>query len=203
MFNVKSYLLRIRPSFKYVFFLVLSFLFVLVNSEASSPWKEIYPLDSSMFIIIGREFLQGKILYKEIYDHKGPILFVLEGLCQFLMSGRNGVFYLEIFTVFISMYFIQKVAMLMSVNRLLSYSLVLFFLLILRYLYAGGNTNEMYALPTFFISFYILMIMHEKGYIGINKISIFFLLGFLFSFNFWIRANNALPLLSIPCFLFF
>lgn len=33
--------------------------------------------------------------------------------------------------------------------------------------------------------------------------SIFFTLAVLFSFNFWIRANNALPLLSIPCFLFF
>lgn len=203
MDNVKSYILRNRPSFKYIFFLVFSFLFVLVNSEASSPWKEIYPLDSSMFIIIGREILQGKILYKEIYDHKGPILFLLEALCQFFISGRSGVFYMEILTVFLSICFIFKTTILMSVNKLLSYSSVLFFLLVLRYLYGGGNTNEMYALPSFFISFYLLIIIHQQEYIGVKKVRTFFILGILFSFNFWIRANNALPLLAIPCFLFF
>lgn len=195
---MKSYLLRIRPLFKYVFFLALSFLFVLVNSEASSSWKEVYPLDSTIFMLIGHEILQGKILYKEIFDHKGPMLFVLEAISQFFGDYRKGVFYLEITTLFVSTVFLYKTAYLLTNNKLLSYSSVLSFFLILRYLYDGGNTNEMYSFPSFFISFFMFINIGTK-----KDFLLFFMLGLMFSAIFWIRPNNALPLLSFPCFLFF
>ncbi|MBK8143714.1 MAG: hypothetical protein IPK62_01320 [Bacteroidetes bacterium] len=45
-------------------------------------------IDSQVYIHTAHQILQGKILYKEVFDHKGPIMYVIECL-GFLFCGKT------------------------------------------------------------------------------------------------------------------
>ena len=62
---------------KLLFAFLLSFLFITICSKNSF----LYPMndwgDVNCFFIVGRSLLDGKVLYRDIYDQKGPILYFI------------------------------------------------------------------------------------------------------------------------------
>ena len=77
--------------------LVLAFA-VLFFCSKSSP---IYPIndwaDANVYLTIGKGMTQGKIPYRDLYDHKGPLLFALHALCAFVsFDSFAGVFLMEV-----------------------------------------------------------------------------------------------------------
>ena len=71
---------------------------VLFFCSKSSP---AYPIndwaDANIFFTIGKGMTQGKVVYRDLYDHKGPLLYALHALCA-LISFRDftGVFVMEV-----------------------------------------------------------------------------------------------------------
>ena len=69
----------------------------------------LYPLndwvDANIYFTMGKGMLNGRVLYRDIYDHKGPFLYFLHGLA-ILISNRSflGVYLIEIvaFTCFLA-----------------------------------------------------------------------------------------------------
>jgi hypothetical protein len=61
----------------YLFFLVLSF-GVLFVCSASSP---LYPIndwtDVNTYFTMGKGVVHGRIPYRDLFDHKGPLLYLL------------------------------------------------------------------------------------------------------------------------------
>ena len=60
-------------------------------------------MDANIFFTMGKSMLSGKVLYRDVFDHKGPVLYLLYGLGWLLdHTGFIGVFVLEIcgFAVF-------------------------------------------------------------------------------------------------------
>ncbi len=70
----------------------------LLFCSKSSP---LYPLndwsDANIYFSIGKGMLQGQVVYRDLYDHKGPLLYALHALCA-AMSPLSflGVFILEV-----------------------------------------------------------------------------------------------------------
>ena len=61
-------------------------------------------MDANIFFTMGKSMLSGKVLYRDVFDHKGPVLYLLYGLGWLLdHTGFIGVFVLEIcgFAVFL------------------------------------------------------------------------------------------------------
>lgn len=74
-----------------------SFLIITVLSK-SSP---LYPLnnwgDANCYFTVGRALLKGKILYRDIFDHKGPLLYFLHSAASLISDNSFlGVWILEI-----------------------------------------------------------------------------------------------------------
>lgn len=79
------------------FLLLLSTVLVTLFSTCSpiypiNPWD-----DANVFMTIGKSILKGKILYKDIFDQKGPILFFIhEFAAAISYTSFIGIYFLEI-----------------------------------------------------------------------------------------------------------
>jgi hypothetical protein len=59
--------------------------------------------DSGVFLYTGRQVLDGKIPYRDVWDHKGPFIFYLNALGLMLTNGSAwGVWTLELVWVLVS-----------------------------------------------------------------------------------------------------
>lgn len=54
-------------------------------------------MDANIFYTMGKSLFNGKVLYRDVFDHKGPVLYLLYGVGWLLDgTGFTGVFLLEI-----------------------------------------------------------------------------------------------------------
>lgn len=61
----------------YILF-VLAFLFLFSKSPLLFGWNASFHIDSQVYLYTGMKILDGKILYRDIFDHKGPMMYVFE-----------------------------------------------------------------------------------------------------------------------------
>ena len=75
---------------------------------SSSPLNEgITQNDSAVFQIMGRGMLNGQVMYKDLFDHKGPVMYVINAIA-YLISPQIGLFIVEILFIYIGAVFIYK-----------------------------------------------------------------------------------------------
>ena len=63
-------------------------------------------MDANIFFTMGKSMMQGKVLYRDVFDHKGPLLYLVYGIGTLLdATGFAGVFAVEIgaFAAFLSL----------------------------------------------------------------------------------------------------
>ena len=88
--------------------------------------------DSAVFLYIGRRMTEGKIPYLDLFDHKGPLLYLIEYLGCLLTPGRfAGVWFFEIVSLFVTLYLSCRAARILTkednqiyISLLLTYFLV-------------------------------------------------------------------------------
>lgn len=144
--------------------LLVVIIFISVLSLEQSPFfNGISNNDSSVFQIIGRGVLEGQVVYKDLYDHKGPIIFLINALA-ILINEQIGLFLLEIIFFWIGTIFIFKTSKIFLDNKksFICCSIYLFFSFICLY---GGNYTEEYAINIMCVAlYYIIKIIHQREY---------------------------------------
>lgn len=80
---------------------VLCLLMAAVLLGLCSRCSPLYPIndwvDANIFFTTGKSMLAGRVLYRDVFDHKGPLLYFLYGLGSLLdRRGFGGVFVLEV-----------------------------------------------------------------------------------------------------------
>ncbi len=96
---------------------------VLGICSKSSP---LYPMndwvDVHCFFTIGRALLDGQVLYTELYEQKGPVLYFLYALVSFLSdSSFLAVFALEVCSFTLFLYYSAKMVALYTNSQLFPY----------------------------------------------------------------------------------
>ncbi len=99
--------------------IVLFFLFSTLIMTICSQNSFLYPFntepDVSCFYTTGKSILHGKVLYRDIYEHKGLYLYFLYMLAYLVdNNGYLGVYLLEIISSTIFMYFSYKSLLVLS-----------------------------------------------------------------------------------------
>lgn len=78
---------------------------VLLLCSKSSPLFVLNDwMDANIFFTMGKSMFSGKVLYRDVFDHKGPVLYFIYGIGWLLdHTGFTGVFLLEVafFAVFL------------------------------------------------------------------------------------------------------
>lgn len=182
-----------KLNFKSIIFLfIISFLVIFFFSIGTSPFYEnYYTGDSSIFITIGKAMKEGKIVYKDIFDHKGPILFFIQMIGQYICDGRFGIFLLQILALFISNIFLYKSACFFTTNKKALLS-ILVSMIFMSYFIETGNYSEEYSLPFLSVCLYLAIKWLKSENKFSAKIYLYsFIYGVCFAIISFIRLNNS------------
>ncbi|NLL02507.1 MAG: hypothetical protein GX265_05780 [Mollicutes bacterium] len=126
------------------------------------PWN-----DSSGFLYDGKALLSGKTMYVDIFDHKGPLIFVINAF-GLLINGLKGVWLLDFISTFTFLLFSYKTIKLFS-NRLVGVCSILLLAMFMPYYLDIGNFTETFSLGFIGISLYFFS---KYFYNGNQKISV-------------------------------
>ena len=86
-----------KLSLKECSFLVLSAVLIITIASTSSPLFPFNPWDdANCFLTMGRGIVRGLVPYRDLYEQKGPVLYLVHALCS-LVPGKSftGVWILE------------------------------------------------------------------------------------------------------------
>lgn len=126
-----------------LFFLFLACVYFITRDACLTP-TTMTGYDASVFATFGGAWLDGLIPYKDLFDHKGPVIFFLSLLGYWLGGDFYGIVYVEIISLFLFS------ALFLYVNRNNTIIYLIFFLFIYSVFIAknleGGNLTEEYAL---------------------------------------------------------
>ena len=142
---------------------VLAFFF-LVNSPIHIWRLDETEVDSSVFKTIALMMDKGYMPYKDTFDHKGPLLYIINYL-GLKISYYRGVWLFEAIFMTITLFILYKIARLRT-KRFSSVLVALTAMSLLFEFFEGGNLTEEYAMPFIGISIYIFL-----DYLLNNRIS--------------------------------
>jgi len=156
--------------------------------------------DSGVFLYFGQQILKGHIPYRDMWDHKGPVVYYINALGLFIGQGSIwGVYLLEYISLLCSLMLAY------SVTARAFGPLPAFFasvLLLCGYFYVieNGNFTEEFTLPLSFAAVYLYWrSLDRKTGWGLLYI---FLIGVIFSISFLLRPNNTGVAVSIALTIF-
>ena len=136
--------------------------FVLVFSTSTSP---LYPYpdtsDSFIFQVIGKEWLEGAVPYRDLYDNKGPFLYAMNAMGYWLLGNRSGVLLVQLAFLF-STAIVTFRFLRMGFTKRCSLWLTLVLIAGLSLGYNGGNNASEYALPFIMYAFYLFYSWLQK-----------------------------------------
>ena len=181
--------------------LLMSFSFPFFFSAYTSPFfPGFHGADSAIFMTMGRAVVKGKLLYKEIFDIKGPLIFLINALGQFIYDGRFGTFLVQILFMTGTVLGMYKTARLF-IGRMKSVGAVFLSLIVMTATYERGNLTEEYCLTFIFPALYCACRYWKKGekrhppiYSLIYGLSMGLLL--------WTRINNGATVLAITFYIY-
>ena len=125
----------------------------------SSPLFDRTATDSSVFVAMGRAMLNGKVVYKDVFDHKGLYLYFLNAFAV-LMTGKSllGLFVVECVFMFLCARIVY--AMLSKyTDRITAFLAMQIFMMIVmrRTIFEGGNLTEEYSLLFHVCAIYLVV----------------------------------------------
>lgn len=109
--------------------------------------------DSSVFSYVARVILNGGMPYRDAFDHKGPLIYLIN-VVGLLISDWKGIWVIEVVTLFSTFFIMYRIARLF-VSRIWSLLILLTSSCLLGTFYKGGNLTEEYAMPFIAAGIYI------------------------------------------------
>ncbi|MDO8750286.1 MAG: glycosyltransferase family 39 protein [Dehalococcoidia bacterium] len=165
-------------------------LLVLAITIVTSPLYQRMPgNDSGTFYYVADQMLHGKVPYRDVWDHKPPGIYFVDGFGLLIAGSRWGVWALEFMAIAIAAIFgfLASKRAFGTLPALVGSAAWLF---AMPYLLTGGNLPEEYALPLQFGLLYLFQRSVRRGQPGWD----FFLMGLLTGGLFILKYN----LIAIP-----
>ena len=153
----------IKRAMVYIFLSAFCAAFLLFLSASTSPlYGEYCDGDSSIFMVIGKAITQGRDVYRDIFDHKGPILFYLNALGFALTGGKSGVFIVQCVFLSFTAIFMYKTARIFT-KTIRSVICVIAAILAFAATISDGNLSEEYCMLMCVIPIYFAVKYFAKA----------------------------------------
>lgn len=169
-----------------IYCIICSIITITICSKSSF----IYPLndwvDSNIYFTIGKSILKGKVIYRDLLDQKGPVIYFIHSLASIIsFDSFIGMYIIETIACFFYLFYINKIVefyipkkglLLMPVVSILTYSIPAF---------CHGDSAEELCLPFIAYAMYIgLKCIKESRFLRRNES---LLLGIIGGIVFWIK----------------
>lgn len=133
-----------------------------VGSESS--------IDSSVFKTVALMMERGYMPYRDSFDHKGPVLYILNWIGN-RISQYRGIWLIEIICISFTFWMLYKISRLKC--SVISSIITCFTAISLLFVYfEGGNFTEEYAMPCIAVSIYIFLDYLLNGVISNARVII-------------------------------
>ena len=184
----------------YVFLCLITILAMMFFAFNNSPLVERMGEDGGMYLLMGRNITEGGVLYRDLFDHKGPIIFFLNALPQLFIKGPLGVWILEVIFMAICLCLLYKIAYKLLKNNSAFIPPILY-LFISCSLFNGGNYTEEYSNLFCIVALYIFVNWIESIERDISNRQAL-ILGVSLAVVFFTRPNNIAIILCVMVYLF-
>lgn len=126
----------------FIILLFITFLVMLMSPLNLFSINGVSGIDSSVFKTIGYYMSNGLSPYKDIFDHKGPILYILNYL-GYIISPNRGIWVIEFVFMFISTCFIYKISRLKCDKKISIFITIIILSLLCLYFEQGNCVKNM------------------------------------------------------------
>lgn len=177
---------------------VLAVCYGLIFFSSNTPIGPAISSDNAIYLTMGTAMAQGQSPYLDIFDHKGPLVFILQALPQLFSGGYStiSVFCQEVLFLFACLLLIAKIAEEFAAPY---FPVQLVYLALGATLLGGGNLTEEYA-AVFTLAGLLVIVRTFKCGLPEDAEGLFgraCLLGAMAALAFLTRANNTLVLLAM------
>ena len=174
--------------------LLMAVVFSLIFYTCNTPLGPAVGSDNAMYLTMGTALAKGYAPYSEIFDHKGPLLFILQMIPQLFTDGYStlAVFVQEVLFLWASLLVLARMARRLSVPALL---VQIIYLAVYAPLTDGANLTEEYANLFALMGFDVMLSVFGEGFDEEKQLfKPAFAIGVTAMLAFMLRANNMLPL---------
>ena len=177
---------------------MLAFVFALIFCTCNTPLGAWIGSDNAMYLTMGTALAKGYAPYSEIFDHKGPLLFLLQMIPQLFADGYSTltVFMQEVLFLWGCLLLLARMARRLGVKAI---AVQLVYLAVYAPLLDGGNLTEEYANLFTLAGLDVMLGVFGDGMNDRLEKKLFapaFAMGLMSMICFLLRANNALPLVG-------
>ena len=156
-----------------------------VLSPVTPLYQPITERDQGVYLYAGQQILDGSIPYRDVWDHKGPLIYYIYALGLWITHSTWGVWFVEVFFLFLA-----AISGLLAIRTVfdpaIAFSTTILWMVALPQVLDHGGTVEEYSLLFQFaaIYFYLRSEKSAKGYW--NE----FIVGMTAALVFFLRPNN-------------
>ena len=176
-------------SFKQLLFIFVAAAAAITICSKSSP---IYPFndwgDANCFMTVGKSMLHGLVPYRDLYEQKGPLLYMLHALAAVVYETTFiGVFFIEVIAASFFLFFSYKLIKLYVPSADILLVPIIAAVVYSARSFCHGDSAEELCLPMFAFAIYtaIKSIKQEKLPARAESVAV----GITFAFVLWIKYS--------------
>ena len=93
----------------FIYGLLIAAAMLFFTTRSSPAWPINDWCDANIYLSTGKGMVQGRVLYRDLYDHKGPLLYALHALCALISCDSFlGVYLMEVLLAAVFLFFGYK-----------------------------------------------------------------------------------------------
>lgn len=150
--------------------------------------------DNMIFSLIGQGWTDGVIPFRDLFDHKGPILFLFYAVAAMIKKGLIGVAIVTTINLTIVLYLVLSISRLLlkDAKRIIHYIIVVLALVFIQLTHWSPGLSEELSLVFILLPLYLTIKFVESGRaINQHPYVYSFIYGLCFAVISFIRINNA------------
>lgn len=151
--------------------------------------------DCVVFETIGLGWLNGLVPYRDIFDHKGPLMYVIQMAGLSLGNGKIGLFLLELIFYTVYLEIIYKIGRTLSVKPFINVLSIIASLLFIAAYVDTGNNVEGWSMP--FVALPILLVTRFLLEKGTHLAQVSYISGLCLGAIAMLRINNCCIILGL------
>lgn len=188
--KLKNTAVKKEKLFLILFCTFLGFVCISINSMFSFLYKIVENNDTNCFVTTARCMIHGDVLYRDVYEHKGPILYFLYAIGLMIDSQSFiGIFVVETLLFSLYIFFMYKITELFVEKKVFRYILITCAAWISccdRGFDGGGQCEEL-TLPFLCITMYLVLKYFKQEYPNRIKASSVITIGACFAVVLWMK----------------